>query len=193
VTGGGAAPSSGEIGRGRLHTIYGNCTESDGVIRLEAARDAPDGIGCALCFMEWDGSLLRLEVDRVERWRSEPWADLWFVAREHDWPLDNLQTSLCSGSFVHWLYPLRYVRFTSDVWEMGEVLGGKKEDQRIHVTDKWADMRPGSQSHYHVSWEDGALHIGTVWWSHTRSLTAPVCELGLYVEGCVCEIRLTPA
>jgi len=178
-----------------IHRIYGKCTEENGAIRLDADRATAtkpgnDGIGCALCFYEWDGSSLRLETERVECWRDEPWADLWFVAREH-----SPEFGAKFGKIP--TYPLRYLRFTADTWEMGQVLGRKpRAPQRIHVTArKWERKVPAGVYHvpgYNVSWGGGVLHIEPYFQKETFSLVAPVCELGLYCEGSVVRVGLTP-
>jgi len=167
-----------------LRTYWGTVEERDGVITLDcdeaaATAEGGGGIGSALTFMEWDGKPLRLTVTRTKVWRPEPWADLWFVARysDRDEP-----------------WPMRYARFTQVVAEVGRSLGPEPALQAIDATIAWyeAEVDPRDldccQRTYRVSHSEKALHID--WQGHVVSLPAPVCELGLYVEGCVCEVTV---
>jgi len=170
----------------RTHDYWGKIDERDGVITLncdeaKAKAEGGDGIGSALTFVEWDGKPLALTVERTRVWRSEPWADLWFVATEHGEP----------AAWMRKPWPMRYARFTQVVAEVGMSLGMQPEDQRIIATIAYyeADVDPAKslrQGTYGVSWEQEALHID--WQGHVVSIPSPVCELGLYGEGCVCEV-----
>ena len=159
----------------RTHDYWGKIAVKGNTITLDADEEKAkggDGIGSALTFLEWDGSPLRLTVERTKVWRLEPWADFWFVARE-------------SVDADPW--PMRYLRMTERVYGMGEIGGGRPKDQRILLTSaRWSSMEDGHQVKYHVSWRFGALHVDGGW--PTISLTAPVCELGLYGEAC--ELRI---
>jgi len=174
-----------------VHTYWGRVSQTGRVITLDADEEKAkggDGIGSVLTFVEWDGKPLRLTVERTKVWRPEPWADLWFVATEHGEP----------AAWMRKPWPMRYLRFTSEVCEMGESRGPAREDQRIHLTAKWWDLEGidavwDRQDGYRVSWSDGALHVDPLApnaWEQTYSMPAPVCELGLYVEGCVCEVTV---
>ena len=162
-----------------LRTYWGKVTQSGSTITLDADEEKAkgkggDGIGSALTFLEWDGSPLRLMVERTRVWWPFPWADFWFVARE-------------SAEADPW--PMRYVRFTMDSFDFGRSDGGSPKDQWIGLT--WSkEPIVQSEEFYRVSWLSGAMHIEPDQHEGTYSLPAPVCELGLYAEGCVVEVTV---
>ncbi len=165
-----------------FRVLWGECEEvKPGTLELRAPRDTPDGIGSCLVAVKWDGHALRMETERVDSWRPEPWADLWFMARE-------------SEDADPW--PMRYVRCTKVVGEIGESLGGRPEDQRIHMTfthpevSHWSPEVVVRETQYRVSHSGGALHVGALYGT-TLSVPAPVCELLLYCEASV--VRVTVA
>jgi len=162
-----------------INTYWGKIAVKGNTITLDADEkkakgEGGDGIGSALTFMEWDGSARLLTVERTKFWRPEPWADLWFVARE-------------SAEANPW--PMRYVRFRADEFDFGRSTEGNPEDQWIGMT--WATGRYDHRvERYRVMWWGSVLHIEPDLAEGTYSMPAPVCELGLYVEGCVCEVTV---
>jgi len=154
--------------------VYGQIRQDGDAVVLVADRDAPDGIGCCLAFAPWNGRSLRLQVDRLDAWREEPWADFWLVAR---------QSSEANP------YPMRYLRLRRAVCEVGEIRGPLPAHQHIHATARLESVDDARPYRYWLSWRDRALHV---WWPEARqtlSLVAPACELGLYCEGSIVRVR----
>ncbi len=157
-----------------IETIYGEVKQiGDAGIILAAPRDAPDGIGCALGIMPWDGRYTVIETERIEAWRHEPWADFWLM-----FPLK-----------VGALYPLAYFRCTNTVAEWGEVKGGKPEDQIILGSFARPGL-PDRNSRLQISATDDKVHIG--WGEETLSLRLRhTGRLGLYCEASIVKVKVT--
>ncbi len=157
-----------------IETIYGEVKQiGDAGIILAAPRDAPDGIGCALGLMPWDGRYTVIETERLEAWRPEPWADFWLM-----FPLN-----------VGALYPLGYFRCTNTRDEWGEVKGGKPEDQ-IVLGSFARPVAPGRQRSLRISATDNTIHIGR----GEDTLSLRICHtgrLGLYCEASIVKVRVT--
>ncbi|HUW15372.1 MAG TPA: hypothetical protein VM537_37020, partial [Anaerolineae bacterium] len=127
----------------------------------------------ALTFMEWDGSPLTIQSSYRHGWRSEAWAQtLWFVARK-------------STQAEPW--PMRYVRPHLEGFELGLIPDRDKDSQDIVGTYGSCAELVG---YCHVSWEKGSFNVWHPGLPKTASITAPICEVGLYLEGCVFEVEI---
>lgn len=153
---------------------------TSGHLQLLAPKDAPDGIGCALAMVPWDGRRLTIETKILDRWRPEAWADFWLV-----FPLEAGEA-----------YPLGYVRSTAGSAEWGIVRGGEPEDQEILGTVRVDISYPPKSSDHDkragrlvVSADENTIHVGygdrtlSLRWKNTG-------RLGLYCEGCVVQVRI---
>jgi len=167
-----------------IERVYGEVKRiGEGEFILAAPRDAPDGIGCALGIMPWDGRYTVIETERIESWGAESWRDYWAM-----FPLE-------AGK----LYPFAYFRCTATVAEWGEVRGGKPEDQIILGSMR----RPGAAGRQHrlcLSATEGTVHIG--WGADTLSLRirnsghlagrpGHYGRLGHYCEASIVKVKVT--
>jgi len=164
----------------RFTPVWGIVSSGPAGIILEAPRDAKDGIGSALAVS--DAELLtegpvRITWEVTERWGgTEEWRGFWLM--------------FPTTAGIAWVYPFAYYRPTRVGFEIGEVMGGKPEDQHIRAT--WAD--PNRVVHCDkgsalVRLEDDAIHIWALGRS-TVSLPLGPRLLGLYCEGSVVKVRV---
>ncbi len=158
-----------------IERVYGEVKRiGDAGIILAAPRDAPDGIGCALGLMPWDGRYTIIETELIESWGSEGWRDFW------------LMFPLKSGS----LYPLAYFRCTALSAEWGEVHGGKPEDQEIIGSHAHCSGASGRQRLLRISATEDTAHFG--WGEQTTSLRIRhTGRLGLYCEASIVKVKVT--
>ena len=163
----------------RTHDFWGNITVKGNTITLDCDEEKAkgkdsDGIGSALTFLrEWDGKPLTLTSRLVRSWRPEPWAHtLWLPARE------SVEASP---------HPMPYIRPHLAGCEFGYIPDGEPDHQKIIATLE--DCSQPREWHF-LRWEDGAIHYWHTLLQRSISLTAPVCELGFYAEGCVVEVTV---
>jgi len=158
----------------QIETVYGEIKRiGDGEIILAAPRNAPDGIGCALGVMPWDGRHTVIVTERLEAWGTDAWRDYWVM-----FPLE-------AGK----LYPLAYFRCTARSAEWGEVRGGKPEDQVILGTIS-RDGIPGRQQLLRISATEDTVHIG--WGADTLSLRLRhTGRLVHYCEASIVKVKVT--
>jgi len=200
----------------RFTDVWGIVSSGPAGIILEAPRDAADGIGSALAVSDADllaKGPVRVSWEVQERWGGEEdWRGFWLMfAPPKDSALCFSQERAeellrkCLGTTgpnsdilwqrhaqetrkPRWPHPMHYYRPTSRGFEIGEVTGGRPEDQKIRETWTGADE---DEPHMpaHVGFADGAIHI-TSMLRGTVSLPIGPRLLGLYVEGSRVAVRV---